>query len=67
MTMTVAQYITPHGTVIQAHGLQPDIPVKTSNAYLNYITNSIVESASVSGISNDIINKADSILKTCVP
>lgn len=34
LTMTVAQYVTPKGTVIQSKGLQPDIPLDTVNPYL---------------------------------
>jgi C-terminal processing protease CtpA/Prc len=38
MTMTVAQYVTPKGTVIQGHGLAPDVRIASDgNAYVNMI------------------------------
>lgn len=37
MTMTVAQYVTPRGTIIQSRGLEPDIPLAGQNTYLNLV------------------------------
>jgi carboxyl-terminal processing protease len=49
MTMTVAQYVTPKGTVIQAHGLIPDVPTNgDKNAYLNMLK------ASVTSLGDDV-------------
>jgi carboxyl-terminal processing protease len=38
LTMTVAQYVTPNGNVIQSRGLQPDQPLSTMNAYVAMLT-----------------------------
>jgi hypothetical protein len=41
--MTVAQYFTPRGTVIQGHGLEPDVPSKgQGNAYVNMVKASVL-------------------------
>ena len=37
LTMTVAQYVTPRGTIIQSKGIRPDIPIPTVNAYVSYV------------------------------
>lgn len=37
LTMTVAQYVTPKGTIIQSKGLQPDLPVSILNPYINVV------------------------------
>lgn len=34
LVMTVAQYVTPRGTVIQSRGLTPDLPIPQVNPYL---------------------------------
>lgn len=34
LTMTVAQYVTPKGTIIQSRGLEPDIPLETLNPFI---------------------------------
>jgi carboxyl-terminal processing protease len=38
LTMTVAQYVTPNGNVIQSKGLLPDQPLSTMNAYVAVLT-----------------------------
>jgi carboxyl-terminal processing protease len=43
MTMTVAQYVTPSGAVIQSKGIKPDIPVKLLNPYVSLLADSIVQ------------------------
>jgi carboxyl-terminal processing protease len=37
ITMTVAQYVTPKGTIIQSKGLKPDLPISILNPYLNVV------------------------------
>ena len=41
--MTVAQYVTPKGTVIQSNGFRPDIPIPTVNAYLSLVAGSVFD------------------------
>jgi carboxyl-terminal processing protease len=45
LTMTVAQYLTPKGSVIQSKGLQPDFLMNKpqANAYVNLLTGGILE------------------------
>ena len=35
--MTVAQYVTPKGTIIQSKGLDPDLPISILNPYVNIV------------------------------
>ena len=66
MTMTVAQYVTPKGTIIQAHGLTPDIPLEGSNAYLSYFMSSLGTGApDLTAINTDIVKNAELMLQTC--
>jgi carboxyl-terminal processing protease len=37
LTMTVAQYVTPKGTIIQSKGLDPDLPISILNPYVNIV------------------------------
>lgn len=37
MIMTVAQYVSPNGNIIQSRGIEPDIPLPTLNAYLSMV------------------------------
>lgn len=37
LTMTVAQYVTPKGSIIQAKGIEPDIPLETSNPLIAHV------------------------------
>jgi len=45
LTMTVAQYVTPKGTIIQSRGIQPDIPLSVSNPYVNLLFGSGAKSS----------------------
>ncbi|KAJ1424138.1 ClpP/crotonase-like domain-containing protein [Ochromonadaceae sp. CCMP2298] len=47
VTMTVAQYVSPSGAVIQSKGIEPDLPMSTINPYINALTGSILEQADV--------------------
>ena len=47
MTMTVAQFVTPKGTVIQSRGLVPDVSTASGgNAYFNMIKASLSDPGS---------------------
>lgn len=37
MTMTVAQYVSPKGKIIQNKGIEPDFPMKTLNPYIGML------------------------------
>eukprot|EP01041_Mallomonas_annulata_P010940 gene10940-22838_t len=63
LTLTVAQYITPRGTVIQSKGLQPDIPLPTVSPYLKLIVDPVLSKPDISTID---FAKAKSILNMCV-
>ena len=62
MTMTVAQYVTPSGTVIQSRGLKPDIEIPTVNAYISMIGGGIFSEPDLSKLD---ISKAKQILNQC--
>ena len=64
MTMTVAQYVTPGGTVIQSKGLKPDIEIPTVNAYVNMIGGGVFSEPDLSKLD---VNKAKQILSQCQP
>jgi carboxyl-terminal processing protease len=66
LTMTVAQYVTPRGTVIQSKGLQPDIPAPVTNAYLNYILGTI-DIAPTPDFQKIDYQKVETMLNTCQP
>jgi len=66
MTMTVAQYVTPKGTVIQAHGLVPDVPTGgRTNPYLNLLKSSVSDvGADLSDVDMSAVSTARG---TCSP
>ena len=67
MTMTVAQYVTPKGTVIQSQGLQPDIPLEGNNAYVSYFMSTLSAGGApdLKAISSDVVQNAENQLLTC--
>lgn len=58
LTMTVAQYVTPRGTVIQSKGLKPDIPIPTVNAYVNLISGPVFNEPNFNKLDLDRIQQA---------
>jgi carboxyl-terminal processing protease len=62
LTMTVAQYVTPRGTVIQSKGLQPDIPLDTTNPFIAHLTGAL----SKPDLNKVDFKKAEEITKACV-
>ena len=50
LTMTVAQYVTPRGSVIQARGIEPDIPLETTNPFIAHV---------IGALSKPDLNKID--------
>lgn len=43
LTLTVAQYLTPKGTVIQSKGLSPDLPIDSISPYIKLLTGPILD------------------------
>jgi len=62
LTMTVAQYLTPKGTVIQAKGLQPDLIVPVTNPYISYLGGQLLGKPDLSSID---FNRAEGIINAC--
>ena len=62
LTMTVAQYVTPRGTIIQSKGLQPDLPLPTLNPYLAMVAGPALTKVDLESIDFD---RSESILKAC--
>lgn len=64
LVMTVAQYVTPRGTIIQSKGLTPDIPSKGAlNPYLGIAMGALAKP----DLASVEFDKAAEILKSCVP
>jgi hypothetical protein len=67
LIMTVAQYVTPRGTVIQSKGLTPDMPdSKVGNAYLGAAIGSLGIAPTPDLASIDF-DRAEIIRKGCLP
>ena len=64
LIMTVAQYVTPKGTVIQSRGIAPDIAGPAGNAYLN-LALSATPVTRTPDLETIDFTKAQEILKTC--
>lgn len=66
LTLTVAQYVTPKGTIIQSKGLTPDVQIPLNNAYFNYVLNSVglVTQPKFDGID---FSRIQELLKICKP
>lgn len=62
LIMTIAQYVTPRGTIIQSKGLTPDIPTPVTNAYMNFILGNIAPTPDVKSID---YNRVENLLNTC--
>lgn len=62
LTMTVAQYVTPRGTIIQSKGIQPDLPVDTMNPYVALLTGPSLNKADLDKID---FSKAEELLAIC--
>ena len=62
LTMTVAQYVTPRGTIIQSKGLPPDLPLATLNPYLAMMAGPSLTKPDLEGI--DFI-KSENLIKVC--
>jgi carboxyl-terminal processing protease len=62
LTLTVAQYVTPTGTIIQSRGLQPDIPSSQLNPYLSMM---VGPKATKPDLNNIDFKQAESIIKMC--
>ena len=62
LTMTVAQYVTPRGTIIQSKGLPPDLPISTLNPYLAMIAGPSLTKIDLESIEFD---KAENLIKAC--
>lgn len=60
--MTVAQYITPKGTIIQSKGLAPDIPINTLNPYIAMLAGPTLTKPDLNTIE---FNKAENLIKLC--
>lgn len=64
LVMTVAQYVTPKGTIIQSRGIPPALPGPAGNAYLNLAISSTPANRAPDLEAIDF-NKAQELLKTC--
>ena len=65
LTMTVAQYVTPRGTVIQSKGLLPSVAIKRqADAYLNYFAGSKLPPLDLASVD---LAGAEAQLKLCQP
>lgn len=64
LTMTVAQYVSPKGTVIQSKGLEPDLPLPLTNAYVNYFLGPIAPGPNLQVFD---VNVVKDILNSCSP
>jgi len=64
LTLTVAQYITPKGSIIQSKGIEPDLPISSISPYVKYFVDPLLSKPDVSVID---FTKAKSILDTCPP
>ena len=62
LTMTVAQYVTPKGTVIQSIGLPADLPIATLNPYLAMLAGPTLTKPDLEGIE---FGKAEDLIKIC--
>lgn len=67
LTLTVAQYVTPKGTIIQSRGLEPDIAINTLNPYIGYLLGPAKDMLSQPDLNQIDYNKANQIQKTCSP
>jgi carboxyl-terminal processing protease len=65
LTLTVAQYVTPKGTVIQSRGLEPDIAISTLDPYVGYLLGPAKDILSKPDLNKIDYNKANEIQKTC--
>lgn len=63
LTMTVAQYVTPHGVVIQSKGIDPDIPLQTLNSYVNLILAPVIGKPNLENIPFDSVKQ---VIGKCV-
>lgn len=65
LTMTVAQYVTPRGTVIQSRGLVPRVAIRgQADAYVNYLAGSRLPKLDLASID---LAGAEEQLKACQP
>ena len=62
LTMTVAQYVTPRGTVIQSIGLPADLPIATLNPYLAMLAGPTLTKPDLETIE---FGKAEDLIKIC--
>lgn len=62
LTMTVAQYVTPRGTVIQSIGLPADLPIATLNPYLAMLAGPTLTKPDLETIE---FGKAEELVKIC--
>eukprot|EP01040_Poterioochromonas_malhamensis_P008460 gene8460-9153_t len=60
LTLTVAQYLSPKGHVIQTKGIEPDLPLSVLNPYINYLLGN--QDLDITKID---FNKALDLLSTC--
>ena len=66
LVMTVAQYITPKGQIIQSRGIAPDLAGgPATNAYLNMIIGSTVDTKP--DLANIDWDKSHELLDACIP
>jgi carboxyl-terminal processing protease len=62
LTMTVAEYVTPRGTIIQSRGLTPDLPIASLNPYLAMIAGPKLTKPDLEKIE---FQKSEKLIKTC--
>lgn len=63
MTMTVAQYVSPKGKIIQSKGIEPDFPINTLNPYIGMFLPS--PDLSKPDLNQIDFKKVQDLLKTC--
>eukprot|EP01038_Epipyxis_sp_PR26KG_P006181 gene6181-8512_t len=63
LTMTVAQYITPKGYIIQSKGIEPDIP-SPENTYANLLLGPAITKPKLSNIDFDKVHEVISQCKS---
>ena len=65
LTLTVAQYITPKGQIIQSKGLSPDIPMQTISPYVRILVDPIIGSNSRPDVSRFDFNQVKNVMNMC--
>jgi len=65
MTMTVAQYVSPKGKIIQNKGVEPDFPINTLNPYISMLLPIFQDQISKPDLNQIDFKKVQELMSSC--